>query len=74
MTAILVFSSPSLVPLRAAFISCWTWLEDTRQRRSDEEEDMGEMKEEKEEEQGEKVEEKEEKKRGENRGGVEKER
>lgn len=25
MTAILVFSNPSLVPLRAAFISCWTW-------------------------------------------------
>lgn len=44
MTAILVFSSPSLVPLRAAFISCWTWWKDTRQRRSDEEEDMGKRK------------------------------
>lgn len=36
MTAILVFSSPSFVPLLAAFMSCWTWSEeeDTRQRGS----------------------------------------
>lgn len=38
MTAILVFSSPSLVPLRAAFISCWTCWEE--EGRSDKEEDM----------------------------------
>lgn len=33
MTAILVFSSPSLVPLLAAFISCWTWAGEAEERR-----------------------------------------
>lgn len=32
MTAILVFSSPSLVPLLAAFISCWTWAGEAEER------------------------------------------
>lgn len=34
MTAILVFSSPSLVPLLAAFMSCWTWSGEKAARKS----------------------------------------
>lgn len=33
MTAILVFSSPSFVPLLAAFMSCWTWSGESRKKR-----------------------------------------
>lgn len=33
MTAILVFSSPSFVPLLAAFMSCWTWSGESRKKK-----------------------------------------